>query len=87
MEIGFAPEGVMPEAPERISKKPAKRRVQIERAKGLFEVGKTYTEMQVNILLMQLFQDHVLARRTLIEQRFLDRTSDGSSYWVKSEVS
>jgi hypothetical protein len=75
----------MPEAPERTSKKPAKRRVQLDRAKAQFEPGKTYSEMQVNILLMQLFQDHVFARRALIEEQFLDRTADGSSYWVKAE--
>lgn len=74
----------MPEAPERMSKKPAKRRIQIERAKSLFDLGLKYTENEVNIKLMQLFEDHVFARRILIEQGFLDRTSDGSSYWVKA---
>lgn len=83
MDIQFAPTGTMPDAPERISKKSAKRRVQIERAKGLFEADKQYTESQVNILLMPLFEDHVFARRTLIEQGFLDRTNDGATYWVK----
>jgi len=83
MEIHFAPAGVTPEEPERISKKPAKRRVQIERAKGLFKSGQTYSETKVNILLMQLFQDHVFARRALVEEAFLERTKDGSSYWVK----
>ena len=84
MDIQFAPEGTMPETPERISKKAAKRRIQFDRAKTLFEIDKKYTESQVNILLMQLFEDHVYARRELICQKFLDRTSDGSTYWVNA---
>ena len=84
MEIKFAPEGVMPEAPERLSKKSAKRRIQIQRAEKLFAPGIEYTESQVNILLMPLFEDHVFVRRILIEQGTLDRTPTGSKYWVKT---
>lgn len=82
MDIKFAPAGTMPEAPEKLSMKSAKRRVQFDRAKTLFETGREYTETEVNILLMQLFQDHVFARRALISERFLDRTKDGATYWV-----
>ncbi len=72
----------MPEAPERIARRGAKRRVQIERAATLFEVGRQYSETEINLLLMQLFEDHVFARRMMIENRILDRTPNGSSYWV-----
>jgi hypothetical protein len=83
MHILFAPEGQMPEAPEPFSKKPAKRRIQIQRAAKLFEPGVEYTEFQVNVLLMQLFQDHVFARRMMIVEGILDRTATGSKYWMK----
>ncbi len=82
MDIKFAPAGVMPEAPEKIARKSAKRKIQIDRAATLFEPGKQYTERDINILLMQLFEDHVFARRMMIENRILDRTPTGSAYWV-----
>ena len=82
MDIKFAPAGVMPEAPEPIARRGAKRRIQVERAATLFEQGKQYTETEINILLMQLFEDHVFARRMMIENRILDRTPNGSSYWL-----
>lgn len=84
MDVKFAPAGTMPEAPEKISKKSAKRKIQIDRAKTLFEPNIRYAETDVNLKLMSLFEDHVFARRILIEQGFLDRTSDGASYWVKA---
>ena len=82
MDIKFAPAGVTPEAPEKIARKAAKRRVQIERAATLFEPERTYTEREVNELLAQLFEDHVFARRMMIENRILDRTANGSEYWA-----
>ena len=72
----------MPETPEKIARKAAKRKIQVDRAATIFEPGKKYTETEVNILLMQLFDDHVFARRMLIENRILDRTPNGSTYWV-----
>lgn len=72
----------MPEYPEKFSKKSAKRKVQIDRAKTLFEAGVRYSETDVNLKLMSLFEDHVFARRTLIEIGFLERTKDGATYWV-----
>ena len=82
MDIKFAPAGVTPESPEKIARKAAKRRVQIERAATLFEPKRTYTEREINELLAQLFEDHVFARRMMIENRILDRTANGSEYWV-----
>ena len=72
----------MPEAPERLARRGAKRKIQVDRAATLFEPGRQYTETEINILLMQLFEDHVFARRMMIENRILDRTPNGSSYWV-----
>jgi len=45
-----------------------------------FEVGKKYSEKDVNRILMRLYEDHVLLRRYLIEYGFMDRTPDGSIY-------
>lgn len=48
-----------------------------------FQVNKTYTEKEVNHILQLAYNDYVLLRRSLIEYGFMDRTQDGSSYWVK----
>jgi hypothetical protein len=81
MDFKFAPAGTLPEAPEKIARRAAKRLVQVERATGLFSSGVRYTEREVNELLKTLFEDHVFARRMMIEHRILDRTSNGSEYW------
>ncbi|CQR71831.1 hypothetical protein SOV_06230 [Sporomusa ovata DSM 2662] len=49
-----------------------------------FELGKTYTEKEVNSILQQFYPDYVLLRRYLIDYGFMDRTQDGSSYWVRN---
>lgn len=48
-----------------------------------FDPDKTYTEKEVNAILKQFYEDYALLRRHLIEYGFMDRTPDGSSYWVK----
>jgi DNA-binding CsgD family transcriptional regulator len=48
---------------------------------ALFERGRSYSEPEVNELLMPVFHDHVTIRRYLIEYCFLDRRPDGSAYW------
>jgi hypothetical protein len=55
---------------------------QLEGAVRRFEPGVEYSEADVNNILMQLFEDHVFARRLLIEWGFLDRVADGSKYWL-----
>jgi DNA-binding CsgD family transcriptional regulator len=47
-----------------------------------FEPTKTYTEKEVNGILQPFYNDYVLLRRYLIEYGFMDRTQDGSSYWI-----
>ncbi|HWR43608.1 DUF2087 domain-containing protein [Sporomusa sp.] len=47
-----------------------------------FEPSKTYTEKEVNGILKPFYNDYVLLRRYLIEYGFMDRTQDGSSYWI-----
>lgn len=81
MDIKFAPAGVTPEHPEKIARKSPKRRVQVERAANLFSRERKYTEREINELLKTLFEDHVFARRMMIEHGILDRTANGSEYW------
>ena len=48
-----------------------------------FDADKSYHEKEVNAILKPFYHDYVLLRRNLIDYGFLDRTPDGSSYWVK----
>jgi hypothetical protein len=48
-----------------------------------FSVGKTYSEKEINRILKRIYEDYATIRRALIEYGFIDRTNDGSSYWVK----
>lgn len=47
----------------------------------VFEKDTVYTEKEVNQILDQVYPDYVTIRRFLIDYGFLDRKSDGSSYW------
>jgi hypothetical protein len=47
-----------------------------------FEANRNYSENEVNAILKPCYDDYVLLRRQLIEYGFMDRTNDGSSYWV-----
>lgn len=49
---------------------------------GQFEAGKQYSEKEVNSILKAIYDDFVTLRRYLIEYGFLDRTKDGSAYWL-----
>lgn len=48
-----------------------------------FNVGKKYSEKEVNRVLKRIYQDYVTIRRALIQYGFLDRSKDCSEYWVK----
>lgn len=48
-----------------------------------FELNKHYNEKEVNVILKGVFSDFVTLRRYLIEYGFMDRTNDGSDYWIK----
>lgn len=49
-----------------------------------FEVGKKYTEMEVNEILNQYhsFNDPATLRRLMFGKGLLNRTIDGKSYWL-----
>ncbi|MDU5105406.1 DUF2087 domain-containing protein [Clostridium sp.] len=48
-----------------------------------FNVGKKYSEKEVNRVLKRIYEDYVTIRRALIQYGFLDRSKDCSEYWVK----
>ncbi|RNA70106.1 DUF2087 domain-containing protein [Alteribacter keqinensis] len=53
---------------------------------GKFTPGQTYTEKEVSAELKNYYDDFATLRRYLIEYGFMQRNSDGSSYWVDATV-
>ena len=47
-----------------------------------FEKGKIYNEKEVNQILQPIFDDYMSLRRYLIMYGFMERTQDGSKYWL-----
>ena len=72
-------DGVLSHFPKKEKKKVVILRHLIKR----FETNRQYTEAEVNEILKEAFHDYVTLRRYLIDYGFMDRNSDGSSYWVK----
>lgn len=56
----------------------------LEYLAGFFEQGRKYTEKEVNdlLLLHSTINDSAALRRALYEYRFMNRTRDGSHYWL-----
>lgn len=70
----------------RVTLWPSKRSLQLQALYYLaaqFEVGRDYTEREVNALLNRYhtFDDAALLRRELFEQGYINREKDGSRYW------
>jgi len=53
-----------------------------------FEVGRDYSEKEVNEILNlhHTFGDPALLRRELFMKRLLDRAPDGGRYWLQKKV-
>lgn len=49
-----------------------------------FEVGRKYSEKEVNEILKAIYSDFVTIRRYLIEYGFMDRSKDGFEYWIRN---
>jgi hypothetical protein len=69
---------------------PAKQKTQRMAAAYLasrFEPGRNYNEAEVNELLNQwhTFEDWALLRRVLFDWKYLDRESDCSRYWLRTD--
>jgi len=48
-----------------------------------FTLGQKYSEKEVNQTLKPIYEDYALIRRYLIEYGFMNRTRDGSAYWLQ----
>jgi hypothetical protein len=48
----------------------------------MFQKEKDYSEKEVNALLEPVYPDYVMVRRYLVDYDLLNRTPDGSRYWV-----
>jgi hypothetical protein len=58
---------------------PAKREIVLDWLAGTFDVGRRYTEAEVNAALDNHAEDHVSLRRALVDAGMLDR--DDRTYW------
>lgn len=54
----------------------------LEKIAEQFESGRNYTEKEINRVLKSIYEDYTTLRRFLIMYGFMDRTKDGSSYWL-----
>lgn len=62
--------------------KEKKRLAIIRHLSARFTTGRTYSEKEVNEILQPVYEDYALLRRHLIDYGFMNRTPDGSSYWI-----
>ena len=63
--------------------KEKKKIILLEEITKNFNVGKKYSEKEINRVLKRIYEDYVTIRRALIQYGFLDRSKDCSEYWVK----
>lgn len=68
---------------ELIPSKEKKKLIILQHILKRFDMEKKYNEQQVNDILKTVHTDYVSLRRHLIEYGFMNRSDDGSSYWVK----
>jgi hypothetical protein len=69
-------------------KRGARRRLALLFLASKVEPEREYSEAEINALLRQhhTFDDPALLRRELFEAGFLDRTPDGSRYWLADDA-
>jgi hypothetical protein len=71
------PDGSLKEIPSQLKKKI----IVYEHIASHFEIGRHYTEKEVNELLGRFHPDVVSIRRDLFDLGFINRRQDGSDYW------
>lgn len=52
----------------------------------VFDGNRDYSEQEVNAVLGEIYSDHVMLRRYLVDYRYLIRTDDGRCYKVNNKV-
>ncbi|MFP7297003.1 DUF2087 domain-containing protein [Neobacillus niacini] len=72
-------EGVLTKFPQ----KEKQRLIVLREISNHLKMDYQYDEQELNQILKGIYEDYVIIRRYLVEYGFLDRTSDGSSYWLK----
>lgn len=68
------------------SKKESYKRIMLLWAVSFFELNTSYTELQVNRVLSQLYPDYAVLRRYLVDYGFLLRDERGLKYEVNRDV-
>jgi len=71
------PDGSLKDIPAQLKK----RIILYEHIAGRFEIGRHYSEKEVNDILRPIHPDVVSMRRDLFDLGFLNRKEDGSDYW------
>jgi len=71
------PDGTLKEIPGQLKKKI----IVLEHIAGRFEIGRHYTEKEVNDIIGRFHPDFVSIRRDLFDLGLLNRKEDGSDYW------
>lgn len=80
----FFPEGT--EGPlKTFSIKEKNKLVVLQEIAKRFQGEHTYNEKEINQILKLVYHDFATLRRYLIEYGFLDRTPDGSQYWLRND--
>jgi hypothetical protein len=65
------------------SPKEKKKIVILKKIAAQFELGRRYSEKELNKILQDIFDDFATIRRYLIEYGFMERTNDCKEYWLK----
>lgn len=70
---------------KRWPKKSAEKTYVLQYLTGKLERGRRYREREINEILRtwHAFGDHALLRRELYDRHLVNRTPDGSQYWVE----
>lgn len=63
-------------------RKQAQKRVVLQVIASNFSRNQKYTEKQISEVIKQFWPDFVTIRRDLFEFQFMNRTDDGSEYWL-----
>ena len=64
------------------SPKEKKKVVILSKISEQFEKGKRYSEKEINQILRPIYDDYISLRRYLVMYGFMERTQDGSKYWL-----
>ncbi|MEA5030868.1 MAG: DUF2087 domain-containing protein [Sphaerochaeta sp.] len=72
-------------APLKLKRFPGKEKkkiVVLAKIAELLEKDKRYSEKELNTILSEIYDDHAIIRRYLVDYGFMQRTENGSAYWL-----